>query len=224
MDVRVVSRLVGLLLVISAGAFVVGVAIERSRPGETHREASSSVQAETGKSSETHSASTETVTNGETGATAETAPSAGATTAGESATTTTESAGGTSESGGETSPSTTESGHATETSTGAVHSDSGEKLLGIKTESTGLVVAAIVASISLALALWFLPASVLLLLGAAGVGVVFAAFDLREATHQSDPSDTTLVVVALTVAALHLAVTAASGLGIRVQRRPAPSA
>jgi hypothetical protein len=200
-----------------------GVAIERSRPGETHREASPSAQITTGKTAETHAASTETGTNGQAGATAETATTVEATTTGETATTT-EAAGGTAESGGETTPSTTESGHATETSTGAAHSDSGEKLLGIKTESTGLVVTAIVASIALALALWLVPGSMLLLLGAAGVGVVFAAFDLHEATHQSDLSDTTLVVVALAVSALHLAVTVASGFGIRLQRRPAQSA
>jgi hypothetical protein len=205
------------LLVASAAAFVVGVAIERSRPSEAHRESSASAQVTTATKGETHAASTETGTNAEPGTTAEAATTA------ESATTT-ETTGGTAESGGGTKATTTTSVHATEASTGATHSDSGEKLLGIKTESTGLVVAAIVASAALALALWFVSGSALLLLGAAAVGITFAAFDLREATHQANLSDTTLVVVALAVAVLHLAVTAASGVGMRLQRRGAKPA
>jgi hypothetical protein len=119
-----------------------------------------------------------------------------------------ESAGAHSE-GGESSATTSgEAGHV-ESTTG--HAE-GERLLGVDVESTPLVVLAVLAGLALAalaasrigLARGFLLAVVL-------IGLAWAALDIREVVHQLDESRTAVAVVAMAVAALHLAVAAVSG-------------
>lgn len=97
--------------------------------------------------------------------------------------------------------------HASET-----HS---EKLLGLDPEAAGLVVAAAVASLLLALAVWFRPEQTLLFLLVAAAMLLFAALDIREAIHQSDESKSGLVVLASVIALLHLA---AGGLALYLAR------
>lgn len=195
----VLTKLVCALLVVSACAFAAGVALERSRPGE----------AVTASTEGGHAV--ETSTGGEQTVVASTA----------SEQTTTEPTGSestgsgltTAEGGAETTVTETTGKHVEAVG----HSEGGESLLGIKTESTSLVVVAVLLSFGLALLIWF-RGSLLVLGSAAAVGLVFAAFDVREALHQSDRSDSTLVAVALVVAMLHLGVVAAAGGALRERR------
>jgi hypothetical protein len=104
----------------------------------------------------------------------------------------------------------TPSEHATETGgseTAAQHaSETGnEKLLGLDPEATPLVVVAVIVSLLLAIAVWLRPDAALLLALIAVAMLVFAALDIREAVHQSDESNTGLLVLASAIAALHLA-------------------
>ncbi len=101
----------------------------------------------------------------------------------------------------------------------AVKEVTGERVFGINPESIGLVIAAALASLLLALALWRLPTSPPLLAFVALVALAFAIFDIREAVHQVSESRTSLTVVASIVAALHLATT---GLALALARRARP--
>ncbi len=87
-----------------------------------------------------------------------------------------------------------------------------ERLLGVDVESTPLVVLAVLAGLALAA----LAASRIglrrgFLLTVVVIGVAWAALDIREVVHQLDESRTGVAVVAMAVAALHLAVAAISG-------------
>jgi hypothetical protein len=108
--------------------------------------------------------------------------------------------------GNETSGETSEAGH----SEGGGESHS-EDLLGIDPESTALVVLAIVGSLALAAAVWLLPEAIPLLALVGLAMLFFCALDIREAVHQSDESNTSLMALALVVASLHLV---AGGLAI----------
>jgi len=108
---------------------------------------------------------------------------------------------------GEGGGSETAATHASET-----HS---EKLLGLNPEATSLVVAAVIASLLLALAIWFRPEQTLLFLLVAAAMLLFAALDIREAIHQSDESNSGLEVLASVIALLHLA---AGGLALYLAR------
>lgn len=90
----------------------------------------------------------------------------------------------------------------------AVTEVTSERVFGINPESIGLVIAAVLVSLLLALALWRLPTARPLLLLVALIALVFGIFDIREAIHQVSESRTNLTVVAAIVAALHLAATA----------------
>lgn len=194
------TRLVCALLALSAVAFAAGVALERSRPGESVAEVHATA-AEQGKSAATESSSS-----------AE--PSGSEQTGSESTGSDSTVAESTGVEGGVETTVPVVAGAPVEA---VGHSEAGESLLGIKTESTSLVVVAILLSFALALLIW-LRSSVLLLAAAVAVGLVFAAFDVREALHQSDRSDSTLVVVALVVALLHVGVIVAAAGSLRERR------
>jgi hypothetical protein len=118
------------------------------------------------------------------------------------------------ESGGETH---SESGGETHAKSGGeAHSESSEDIFGINPESTGLVIAAVVAAVLLAAAVW-LSALPLLLLGVMAFGLVFAVFDVREVVHQVNESREGLVVIAAVLAVIHLSV---SALAVLVWRAP----
>jgi hypothetical protein len=161
-----------LAILVSAGLFAIGSAIERNQQDEHPGEARASESVPAPESGE--KAHSET---------------------GESS----ESVGGeSSETGGET------------------HSESSEEIFGIDPESTGLVIAAIVAAVLLALAVWVAPLPPVLL-AVIAFGVVFAAFDVREVVHQVDESREGLVIVAAILALLHALVAV---LGLVVWRSP----
>ena len=119
------------------------------------------------------------------------------------------SEGQTTETGGETTGETggeTASAHTAEAGS--------ETLFGVNPESTGLVVVAVVLALLLAAAVW-LRASRPVLLVTVVFGVVFAAFDIREALHQSNESRAGLVALAVGLAAIHLAISATGGSLLR---------
>ena len=89
--------------------------------------------------------------------------------------------------------------------------ESAETLLGVSTESTGLVALAVIVSLLLAALLWLRGALPALVAAAGLVGLAFAAFDVREAIHQSDLSNRGLLAIALVVLALHGSVVLAAG-------------
>ena len=162
------NRWLAVLLVVSAGLFAVGAAIERSKGGESgHKEAQTAEPSASESGGETHS-----------------------------------------EAGGETS---------SEVGNGETHSESSEKIFGINPESTGLVIAAILAAVLLAVATWFSPV-LLVLLAVIAFGVLFAVFDVREVVHQVNESRAGLVVIASVLALIHLAVAALAAV---VWRSPA---
>jgi hypothetical protein len=119
-----------------------------------------------------------------------------------------EPAGAHSEGGESAATASGEAGHV-ESATGRAE---GERLLGVDIESTPLVILAVLAGLALAalaasrigLARGFLLTVVL-------IGLAWAALDLREVVHQLDESRAGVAVVAMGVAALHLAVAAISG-------------
>jgi hypothetical protein len=88
------------------------------------------------------------------------------------------------------------------------HGEAGVKILGVDTESLALTVAAVVASLLLALAVWLgrWPRPLLLLV--VGFGLVFAAGDGRELVHQLDESNAGIAAIAAILIGLHLAVAA----------------
>jgi hypothetical protein len=95
-------------------------------------------------------------------------------------------------------------------------SDSEDELLGVDAESTPLVVAAVVASLALAAAVWLRPDLELLLTLVAAAMLAFAVLDIREVFHQADESNGGLAVLAAAVAALHLSAAALAFAGTRV--------
>jgi cobalamin biosynthesis Mg chelatase CobN len=93
---------------------------------------------------------------------------------------------------------------------GDVHNESSEKLFGVNPEATWLVILAVALTVLLALAIWK-TTSTAVLVAVVVFGIIFAAFDVREAIHQSDESNSGLVVVAVIVAILHLGVAVLAG-------------
>jgi hypothetical protein len=160
------NRLLAGMIVVSAGLFAVGAAIERNKSGEGGH-----MEAQTAQPS---------------------APENGGETSSE---------GG----GGETHSESGET--SSQSNTGETHSESSEEIFGINPESTGLVIAAIVAAVLLAVAVWFSPIP-LVLLAVIAFGLVFAVFDVREVVHQVNESRAGLVVIAAVLALIHLAVAA----------------
>jgi hypothetical protein len=113
-----------------------------------------------------------------------------------------------------------EPGHVEGAVSGEVtHTDSSEKLLGIDPESVGLVIVAVIVSLSLATAVWLRPDLGGLLWLAALAMAVFAALDLREFIHQLDESRTGLAVLVASVTLLHAG---AAVIALRLARSSEP--
>jgi cobalamin biosynthesis Mg chelatase CobN len=170
------NRWLAVLIVVSAGLFAVGAAIERNKSGESgHKEAQTAQPSPSESGGGTH-----TESGGESSSTG---------------------------SGGEAHPESRGKTSSEKASTGETHSESSEKIFGINPESTGLVIAAVVAAVLLAVAVWFSPLS-LVLLAVITFGVVFAVFDVREVVHQANESRAGLVVIASILGLIHLGVAA----------------
>lgn len=117
---------------------------------------------------------------------------------------------------------------ATEHAEAAGHTEAkeaGEELrpLGIDIEATPFVVLAAVVSVLLALAAWLRPSPALLAV-IAGVMLAFAVLDVNEVFHQLDEDRDGLALLAVLVAALHLASAAVAGLLASRGGEPAGSA
>ena len=109
---------------------------------------------------------------------------------------------------------------AAEKNAGASSEASGEdaeKLFGIKTESTGLVIAVVVLSLLLAAGVLVIR-SPLILVGAAVVVLGASAFDVRELAHQLDESRNGVAALAALTAALHIVVAAVAAVVLFVER------
>lgn len=128
----------------------------------------------------------------------------------------TQSEGGSTEgSGGE--------GSATEPATHTESTANSETLLGVNPESTALVAVAVILSLLLAAVVWFRGRRPVLI-AALVFGLVFAAFDIREALHQSGESHTGLMVVAIVLALLHGAIVTFAALALRAsEASPVPA-
>jgi len=95
-----------------------------------------------------------------------------------------------------------------------------ETVLGINPESVPLTIAAVLASLLLAAAIWrgsFRPFTAYAVLV---FGLVFAAGDLRELVHQLDESRSGLAAIAGALALMHLAISALALLLVRSDRKP----
>jgi len=104
---------------------------------------------------------------------------------------------------------------------GEEHDEASEDILGINPESNGAIALAVAASLLLALAVWRRGTPVVLVLAVA-FGLLFAAFDVREALHQADESRDGLVALVMLIAGLHAGVAIAAGLALK--DRPAGTA
>jgi hypothetical protein len=103
------------------------------------------------------------------------------------------------------------------------HNEGGETILGLDPESTGTVAAAVLISLLLAVALWLWGTPPILVI-AAVVALVFAAFDGREVLHQVAESRAGLAAIALLAAALHVAAAAVAGVMLARGASPVGSA
>jgi len=88
-----------------------------------------------------------------------------------------------------------------------------EAIFGINPESVPLIVIAVAGSIGVVVAVWFYWRRSAILWAAGAVMAAFAVLDVIEVAHQVAEAHTTLVVLASTVAVLHLA---AAALAVRV--------
>jgi hypothetical protein len=135
-----------------------------------------------------------------------------------------EAAGEEGESGESAEPAEPEGGesaHGEESKGEAEHAEKhgGEKLLGLDPEATGLVVAAVIVSLLLALAVWLRPGQRAVLLLVAAAMLLFGALDVREAVHQADESNTGLVLLASAIAVLHLGAAAVAVYSLEARGR-----
>ncbi|HLZ21132.1 MAG TPA: hypothetical protein VKQ30_03295 [Ktedonobacterales bacterium] len=98
-----------------------------------------------------------------------------------------------------------------------------EAIFGINPESTPLIVMAIAGSIAVVAAVWFYWRRAAVLWAAGAVMTAFAVLDIVEVAHQVAEVHTTLIILAGTVAVLHLAaaVLAVSVVTSRSARQPA---
>ena len=91
-------------------------------------------------------------------------------------------------------------------------SDENEAVLGVDVESTPLIVLAVLVGLALAgLAAIRFGRRPGVLIAIALIALAWAALDVREVAHQLDESRTAIAVIAIVVAALHLAVALLAG-------------
>ncbi len=95
---------------------------------------------------------------------------------------------------------------------------SAETVLGINPESPGLVAAAIVLSVLLAVAVSLRPGSLVLAVAGA-FGLIFAFLDTLEILHQLQERRSSIAAIAGVATLFHLAITA---LALILMRRPSP--
>jgi len=135
------------------------------------------------------------------------------------------------ETGSEPEDAHDESGEADEARAGEAHSETaagekhaeGERVLGVDLESTPLIGLAILAGLTLAaLTATRFGQARGFLLAVAAIALVWAVLDVREVVHQLDESHTGVALVAMSVAALHLAAAAVSSRLARQTGAPAP--
>ncbi|WP_143447412.1 hypothetical protein [Kineosporia sp. R_H_3] len=197
------------LLLVSAGAFAAGVALER---GATSAESTSATIASSpAEPASTAQGPAATTTGdgdgGQEGAATSTQPS---------------SADGAVSEASKAPAVAGESGAESGTESGAVHAAQGssESLLGVNPESTSLVVAAVLLSVLLAV-LVLTVGSPLVAVAITATMVAFTALDVREIAHQLNESRPGLASLAAVVALLHLlaAVAAFSVIRGSVSRR-----
>ena len=112
----------------------------------------------------------------------------------------------------------------TDAATGEVPAEAGHDkegtVLGVHTESSAAVTAAIAVSVALAVGLWFLRRRSLALV-AIVFGFVLAVFDIAEIAeiaHQLDTARAGLAVLATAIAAMHLAAATTAGLSNHTPR------
>jgi hypothetical protein len=193
-----------LLLVFSAIGLAAGVAAERSAEGGEESHQDPNPTAVVAATNATHAA--ESATGAGTGR------EEGGGEEGSYAREAAERAGAATEAARETGEAA--ESHAETDEEAEAHHAARETILGIDPESTGLVVAAVALSLLLAGGIWRrgTPA---LFAGAVAFGLLFAAFDVREAFHQADESRGGLVALALLLAVLHTGVAIAAGAALR---------
>jgi cobalamin biosynthesis Mg chelatase CobN len=224
------------LLALSAALFALGAALERHhQPTEQAREASraehkpaaqrattksadtragstSSPEAANGATSEQHSSSENSKSSEGSGGTQEHASSDKSKPSQES--------GGESSGEGASSESSSSGGESAQQL--KAEGPSSERVFGVNTESTPLVIAAVAASVLLALLVWLAPDSMALLLAVVTVGLVAAVFDVREVVHQSNEGQSGVEAIAIVVFVLHLAVAACAAALLARRSRPDP--
>jgi hypothetical protein len=206
--------LVILLLIVSAGLFAVGVAIERNSKHRVHGETHAAVGLRVVLVADEHAGESPAHRAAETKHHETTTPAKPATGAPPG-----EGKPGHKETGPAPAAGESPAHRAGESAAHLASEAHGERVFGIDIESTGLVVAAVAVSLLLAIALW-LSSGVLVPLAVAGFAFAAAIFDVREVFHQIDESRTNLTVIAAIVAALHLAVVAGA---LMLARRSAVS-
>ena len=116
-----------------------------------------------------------------------------------------------SEGGTVASSESTVNGEGTSTEA-SEHSESSEKVLGINTESTGLVVVAVALSGALAILVLVRPRR-RVFLAVASFAVLFAAFDILELIHQINNSRAGIATIAAAVLLIHAAAALLSAQG-----------
>ena len=116
--------------------------------------------------------------------------------------------GSTSETGGEGQPS------ETHPAPGETATTSSEDLFGINPEAPWIVALGVAASVLLALSIWFRDWPSILIVVIV-FGLLLAALDFREMVHQVNESRTSLIVVSLVLAMLHLAAAGIAAVLVR---------
>jgi hypothetical protein len=191
-------------------------AVARTRTRTAPTGAQSKATHATGESKAVHAAETGGTITSETGAESH------ATHAAETRTTHTETGRSNTtthtETGGEPKPTQRAQTSARASTSSGTQRRAELKPLGVNVEAVPFVVLAAVASIAVALAAWFRPRMVPLLLAIAGAMLVFALLDVREVFHQSDESRSGLAVVAVVIATLHASAVVVAGMMARGAR------
>lgn len=103
-----------------------------------------------------------------------------------------------------------------------VSSEGAEDIFGINPESPALIAVAVALSVVLAIGVLITDRRALLVL-LAGFALAFAAFDAREAVHQTHEGRHSIVAIALVLVALHVAVAALCCVVLRRRAHRTPA-
>ena len=117
---------------------------------------------------------------------------------------------------GERAEAGEEGAHAEETAAERAEQGDEEQVLGVNLESVPLVIAAVIASTVLAVAVWF-RTDRWLLWTVAGFAAVFTVFDVAELVHQFDENQTSIAIIVACVGVLHAAATVVAGFRARTE-------